>query len=313
MKQQIKIAIFGLSLNVLENIKYKISRMCNDLFNISWVNIGDPQLEILLVNDMFFGSPTIQNLVSANKVPYLRLMSAKQGLSNSIVNDTMYLPFEENEQALNWFKERYAKIPLQYNSQQKIVEKKFDISKVLNELLNERNGNLQVFDRNGPIALINIRTEQVWLDPTRKNQMTDESLNYTYATMQMIQNISLKQGGDLRSWIWNLMWDSESLVGKVSPQKYYKLQYWPYCNPSSSRAQIFKIAACFELGSNIHRIEKKLEVDSDLINKFVSIGLMTHVLREIPDTEATFFNEESVKKENVIKGFFGKLRKKLGI
>lgn len=312
MKEQIKIAIFGLSLNVLENFKYKLSRMCDDFFNISWVNIGDPQLEILLVNDMFFNSPTIQNLVSAKQVPYLRLITQAER-SGSIVNDTLYLPFTENEQILQWFKERYAKIPLKQRPQHQVVQKRFEISKVLSELLNERNGNLQVFDRNGPIGLVNTRSEQIWLDPSRKIQGTDDTLNYTYATMQMTQNVSLSQGTDLRSWMWNMMWYSDRLIDVKSTQKYYKLQYWPHSTSVRERAQIFKIAACFEQGSNIGHVQKKLELPIEMIEKFVAVALITHMLKEINQDEARFLSEQPEQKQSVIKGFFGKLRKKLGL
>ena len=312
MKEQIKIAIFGLSLNVLENFKYKLTQMCEGLFHISWVNIGDPQLEILLVNDMFFSSPTIQNLVSAKQVPYLRLITQEE-LSGSIVDDTLYLPFNENDQILHWFKQRYAKIPLKYQPQHQVMPKKLDISKILNELLNERNGNLQVFDRNGPIGLVNTRSEQIWLDPSRKIQGTDDTLNYTYATMQMTQNVSLTQGIDLRSWMWNMMWYSNRLIQENKTQKYYKLQYWPQSNSVRERAKIFKIAACFEQGSNIWHVQKKLEIPIETIEKFVSVGLITHMLKEIKQEDARFLFEQPEQKQSVIKGFFGKLRKKLGI
>lgn len=312
MKEQIKIAIFGLSLNVLENFKYKLSGMCDDLFNISWVNIGDPQLEILLVNDMFFNSPTIQNLVSSKQIPYLRLIT-QADRSGSIVDDTMYLPFRENDQVRLWFKERYAKVPLKQKVQQNVIHKKFEISKVLEELLNERNGNLQVFDSNGPIGLVNTRSEQIWLDPSRKLQGTDDTLNYTYATMQMMQNVSVIQGTDLRSFLWNMMWYSNRFVQTKTTQKYYKLQYWPHSNSIRERGQIFKIAACFEQGSNLQQVQTKLGLPAEIIEKFISIGLDTQILKEIEQNQAQLVSEQPEPKQGVIKGFFGKLRKKLGI
>lgn len=312
MKEQIKIAIFGLSLNVLDNFKYKLSSMCEDLFDISWVNIGDPQLEILLVNDMFFSSPTIQNLVSSKQVPYLRLIT-KQEQSGMIVNDTMYLPFTENDQVRLWFKERYAKVPLKLKVRQQAIEKKIEISKVLEELLNERNGNLQVFDSNGPIGLVNTRSEQIWFEPSRKIQGTDETLNYTYATMLMMQNVSVMQGADLRSFLWNMLWYSNHSLELKNTQKYYRLLHWPRSNSVTERTQIFKIAACFEQGSSIQYVHNKLEFPTEIIEKFVSVGLKTQMLKEIDKAQAQFISEQPVHQQGLIKGFFGKLRKKLGI
>ena len=97
MKEEVKIAIFGLSLNVLDMIKQKIRAMYGEAYQISWANIADPQLDILLVNDMFFGSPTIQNLVGAKRVPYLRLVN-KNDKSGLIEGDKLYLPFSASDE-----------------------------------------------------------------------------------------------------------------------------------------------------------------------------------------------------------------------
>lgn len=48
MKEEIKIAIFGLSLNVLDSIKQKIRSMYDDTMEVTWANIADPQLDIFL-------------------------------------------------------------------------------------------------------------------------------------------------------------------------------------------------------------------------------------------------------------------------
>jgi len=45
MKEEIKIAIFGLSLNVLDAIKQKIRSMYDDSLQVSWANIADPHCE----------------------------------------------------------------------------------------------------------------------------------------------------------------------------------------------------------------------------------------------------------------------------
>lgn len=111
MKEEVKIAIFGLSLNVLESLKQKIQALYDGSIQISWANIADPQLDILLVNDMFFGSPTIQNLVGNQKVAYLRLVN-KQDKSGLIEDDALYLPFTASDEIRNWFKARYHGEPI---------------------------------------------------------------------------------------------------------------------------------------------------------------------------------------------------------
>lgn len=313
MKEEVKIAIFGLSLNVLENIKQKVQSLYDDALKVSWANIADPHLDILLVNDMFFSSATIQNLVGAKKIPYLRLVN-KNEKSGTIEGDKLYLPFMATEEVRQWFKDRYLRVPVSNKTESFVnkISQKMDLKKVVPEFFNERNGNVQVFDSKGNIALMNIRTQQVWINETRKLQRTDSSLNYTYATMQMAQSVSLMQGEDLTSWLWNVLWHSEDLDFNQNHPDFYKLKFWPQPDPQNERKMVFKIAACFEQGANLKQVVQKTGYSSEQINKFVSIAVLCNVLQKIPASDAKLMVEEK-ESSGVLRGFFGKLRKKLGL
>ena len=313
MEDEVKIAIFGLSLNVLENIKQQIKLMYDDTLHIRWANIGDPQLDILLVNDIFFASPTIQNLVGTQQIPYLRLIN-KIDKSGRIEGDQLFLPFMVTDDTRKWFKDRYLQVPVSSKIERVITRraKSLDIYKVIQEFLNERNGNLQVFDSYGNIALMNTRTEQVWMEQGKNIQSTDTTLNYTYATMQMLQSVSDIQGLDLRSWLWNTLWVSENLLKDSSEKTFYKLQYWPQPNNTQNRQEVFKIAACFEQGASIVQVEKKLRISRHIIQKFVATALLTQLLKEIDESEVQLVLEEKPT-AGVLRGFLGKLRLKLGL
>lgn len=313
MKEEIKIAIFGLSLNVLESIKQKVQSMYDDTLKVSWATIADPHLDILLVNDMFFSSATIQNLVGAKKIPYLRLIN-KNDKSGTIEGDKLYLPFSATDEIRQWFKDRYLQVPVSVKTETFVnqISKKMDLKNVVPEFFNERNGNVQVFDSKGNIALMNIRTQQVWINQARKLQRTDASLNYTYATMQMAQSVSSMQGEDLTSWLWNVLWHSENIDFKQNHSDSYKLKYWPQPDPQNERKQVFKIAACFEQGANLKQVAQKTGYSLEQINKFVSVALLCNVLHKIPTEDAKLVLEEK-ESSSALRGFFGKLRKKLGL
>lgn len=314
MSEQVKIAIFGLSLNVLESLKQKIQALYDTSIHINWVNIADPQLDILLVNDMFFGSPTIQNLVGNQKIAYLRLVN-KQDKAGSIENDALYLPFSATDEIRNWFKARYMGTPLKrsnYETQPTKSTQTTDINKLVKELFDPRNSNIQVFDQQGNIALINIRKEQVWVDSERRINSTDSSLNYTYATMQKVQSVDSIQGQDLKIWLWNLLWNSPQLLKEQNSNTFYKLKFWPQPLSAYDRQNVFKIAACFEKGASIHQVEKKLEIKQSVIQHFISVAVLMDAVQEINETDAKLI-VKSEKNEGVLKGFFGKLRRKLGL
>lgn len=313
MKEQLKIAIFGLSLNILEHIKQEIQSIYSSS-QIAWVNIGDPELNVLLVNEIFFNADSIQAIVTSKQVPYLRLVTEPEK-SGTIVDDMLYLPFLMSDQVQQWFKQHVNYTPVQQKVERldRALYKRIDYEKVFQEFLNERNDNIQIFDANGNIGLMNTRTEQVWLDPERKLKGTDASINYTYATMQMAQSVTNTQGIDLRTWLWNTLWYSHQLTKAYSKLGYYKLQYWPQPEPTADRSEIFRIAACFEKGANISQVEDNLQISKDRIMKFVSVALMCGALAEITVEEAEFGQDAAIESQTGLGRFFNKLRTKLGL
>ena len=75
---------------------------------------------------------------------------------------------------------------------------------------------------------------------------------------------------------------------------------------------VFKISACFEVGASIHQVAQKTGYSIEQLNKFVTVGLLTHVLGKIPAESAKLILEEKPT-SGALRGFFGKLRMKLGI
>lgn len=315
MKEEVKIAIFGLSLNVLENIKQKLSSIYDDSVKLTWANIADPQLDILLVNDMFFGSPTIQSLVNSNRVHYLRLVNNSNKLG-VIENDILYLPLTLSDAIQNWFNQSYKNVPtLQSSTPIKTEQNKtvnVDYERVLDELLNGRNGSVQVFDSKGNIAIVNTNTEQVWGNLDRRIPGTDKTINFTYATMQTMQSVAIQQGKDLRTWLWNLLWYSPVLDQDIPSDLYFKLTVWPQPEAVQDRQNIFKIAACFEQGANIKQVQKKLTLDKDIIERFVSVSLLCKAMHEIQEQDAKLKTADQ-RPEGSLRSFFGSLRNKLGL
>jgi hypothetical protein len=83
------------------------------------------------------------------------------------------------------------------------------IGEVLQEILNPKNGKIQLFDHNGLIAIADPRNEWVWQNPMLQTLHTDPSLNYTYATQNDQLWITETPQQDLKQWLWNLLWASK--------------------------------------------------------------------------------------------------------
>ena len=284
MKEQIKIAIFGLSLTIEENLKQKIQSLFNDSVKVEWVTLNSASIDVLLINDLFFNSKNVQSHIQ-KKVPYLRLLT-NENRSGQIENDTLYLPFIINDETKGWFNKRYLEVPVNFQSFKTNIENtntanvdELDFKAVIAEFFNEENGMIQVFDQYGELALMNTKTEQVWIDQTRKEKCSYSTLNFTYATMQMSQKVSNQQGIDLHQWLWNVLWDSKAVIENQTFDKTYTLEIWPQPSELSQRNDIFKIAAYFEQGATGQQVQQKTGLDLRFIHQFISVSLLSRAMR----------------------------------
>ena len=284
MKEQIKIAIFGLSLTIEENLKQKIQSLFNDSVKVEWVTLNSASIDVLLINDLFFNSKNVQSHIQ-KKVPYLRLLT-NENRSGQIENDTLYLPFIINDETKGWFNKRYLEVPVNFQSFKTNIENtntanvdELDFKAVIAEFFKEENGTIQVFDHYGELALMNTKTEQVWIDQTRKEKCSYSTLNFTYATMQMSQKVSNQQGVDLHQWLWNALWDSKAVIENQALDQTYTLEIWPQPSELSQRNDIFKIAAYFEQGATGQQVQQKTGLDLRFIHQFISVSLLSRAMR----------------------------------
>ena len=284
MKEQIKIAIFGLSLTIEENLKQKIQSLFDDSVKVEWVTLNSASIDVLLVNDLFLNSKIVQSHIQ-KKVPYLRLLT-NENRSGQIENDTLYLPFIINDETKGWFNKRYLEVPVNFQSFKTNIENtntanvdELDFKAVIAEFFKEENGTIQVFDHYGELALMNTKTEQVWIDQTRKEKCSYSTLNFTYATMQMSQKVSNQQGVDLHQWLWNVLWDSKAVIENQTFDKTYTLEIWPQPSELSQRNDIFKIAAYFEQGATGQQVQQKTGLDLRFIHQFISVSLLSRAMR----------------------------------
>ena len=284
MKEQIKIAIFGLSLTIEENLKQKIQSLFDDSVKVEWVTLNSASIDVLLVNDLFLNSKIVQSYIQ-RKVPYLRLLSNEER-SGQIENDTLYLPFIINDETKGWFNKRYLEVPVNFQSFKTNIENtntanvdELDFKAVIAEFFKEENGTIQVFDHYGELALMNTKTEQVWIDQTRKEKCSYSTLNFTYATMQMSQKVSNQQGVDLHQWLWNVLWDSKAVIENQALDQTYTLEIWPQPSELSQRNDIFKIAAYFEQGATGQQVQQKTGLDLRFIHQFISVSLLSRAMK----------------------------------
>lgn len=318
MKRLLNVAVFGFSLNVLEQLKSQILQSIPAGVTVEWVNISEQKIDLLMVNDLFFHSANIQKVVENQVSEYLRLIKDIDR-SGEIQADTLCYPLYHQDHFSDWIQERF----FEYESytgrlaSQKATALQSDIDHVITEMFVPRNGFIQIYDQNGFLALVDCMTERVWVETRLQPQLACSSLNYTYATGQFVNEvIRNKQAQDLRTWLWRNYIQLGSVQPNISAKQCFKLDIWPQFHAAPERRNLMKMAACFAHGAKLKDVAQTLNVDLHTVESFVHKAQQLKFGRWIDSDEAQFHVQSAETSSGAgqsIRNFFGKLRKKFGL
>lgn len=318
LHQAVNIAIFGLSLRTLNELKEHIQTAIPSHIQVNWSNIAEPHLDILMINHIFFDSPNIKSLIQNNHINVLQIAN-NADKNSSIEDDILYLPLNHLHSLHQWLNERLAKnaaiekvSPPQATNT--TIHRK-QIGEVLQEILNPKNGKIQLFDHNGLIAIADPRNEWVWQNPMLQTLHTDPSLNYTYATQNDQLWITETPQQDLKQWLWNLLWASKDFNELCPPSaSSFYLEIWPQPINKIERQDILRMAACFAKGAEISVVASQLKLPEQRVKQFVAASLGANYGKIIKDHQANYHpqNNQNMTEQNFMKKLFGRLRNRLG-
>lgn len=320
LKKNINIAIFGLSLRALNDLKEQVRKVIPLDIAINWTNVSEPDLSALLINDIFFETPSIQNLIKTNNITVLKLITKAE--KNSIIEDnTLFLPVLDATALQNWLATNVISRPSQSPTaqdtpKQKLTQDNTNKQKFLEELINPLNGKIQIFDQNGSLGIADPRAHLFWPEPNRLQQNTNHTLNFTYATMSDSIKLAKEKTSDLHFWLWNTLWKSPDFLELAPENGTFKLNFWPQPQGALDRKDILRMSACFAQGASIEMVASHLDIPMIRVRQFIAASLGTSFAISISDNKAKFDPQKSsAPKEEVglVRKFFGGLRKRLGL
>lgn len=331
MKKVLNIAVFGLSLNSLDQMKIQVLRSLPEHMDVKWVNLAEQEIDLLLVNDLFFNSPGIQKLLTMQKIAYLRLIKQMEH-AGRIIGDQLFYPLSNIDPLREWLFRHLLSDHEPARPVAKVVEvvstpmpsipartvhAQMTAEQVFREMFIARNGYIQLFDAHHFLALVDTRTERVWVKSDKTIQF-NATLNQTYATAQLVHDtIKDKEIYDLRTWLWKVVHSSPNLeLPKVDEKQNFKLEIWPHFEKDLQRRDFLKMAACFSQGANIESVKKSLNLSHDRVLNFVASAALLQLGRFIHQDEVKYQLETKqieTGQLNKLRGFIGKLRKKLGL
>ena len=318
-QKQLHIAIFGLNLRTLNALKAQIQDILAQDIQIHWRSVSEPNLDILLINDVFFETPSIQNLMKTHHFSVLRLISNTD--KNSIIEDNvLYLPIVDTTPILHWLTEHSTQqihqSPKLSSSILQVEHDTSDKHKFLTELLDPMNGKILIFDGRGQIGLADVRGQWFFREPQRRLKSTDYTLNYTYATMSQSLQFAKSTRQDLKFWLWNLLWQSPDFIVLAPENGYFQLKYWPQPEDNADRRDILRMSACFIQGAQISTVSEQLNLPIQRVQQFIAASLGIDFAYPIYAGKAKYLSKNQQKpseETSAVRKFFGSLRRRLGL
>ena len=322
----LNMAVFGLSLRTLNQLKGMVEITLPDAVKVNWTNITHPDLNILLINDIFLESSNIQRLIKNKEMKVLKLI-AEQSVLATQANDSFSLIEMDQGILKDWLLKNInhsdqAPSPqdvknnslwkVESSTSSKPVTASIDLIK---QILNPANGRIKIFDRIGELAVCDTRMQWVWLNTSREQNFTDVSLNYTHATMADLTQPEM-QRQHLQLWMWRLLWNSADFLSLAPYRGCFKLIRWPQPELDHYHREVLKMATCFSMGAEITQVAKHLELPEKMVRQFIAASLALGFVVPIQNSQIQFKESAAVEETQElgkVKGFFNRLRAKLGL
>lgn len=317
----INIAISGISLKVSDELKIELRKTIPHEFGINWINIADPNIDLLLINENFFESEGIQRILKQKQLPCLKVAKG-EGSDHIEQHNTLYLPFQHSEALKNWIQFRLLSYLSHQQSQQPKTERVSSHNaineKYLTDMLNPENARLHLFDDHGTLAIIDTRSQIAWLEPTRIHTKTNHSFKYEFATTSNFTKVSRKVEYNLQDWVWNLFWHSIEFQ-RLAPNEneYYKIEYWPQSAQSEGRKTALLLSACFIQGAQLYQVATQLKLPIQTVQQFIAACMISNNGGIIPASESHYLKteaeEQMIEQKGFLNKFFGKIRRRFGL
>ena len=329
MKEVINIAMFGLSLDIANELKARIEKLIPPTQTVQWVNIASKELDLLLVSDSFFNANTIQSIIKNKACKFLRLLKDnKQG--GQVLSDALYYPFYESPDLAKWIQYEFGEVQTSRDissTSPTTSEHIFNTARseqlsqnfrtTVTELLNPRNGFVKIYDQMGEIGIVDTRTERLWLNLERNYHSITPTFSQSYAKNSITTSIHNQKVTDLRVWLWQIIFNSNAYqVEPLKENECYKLTTWPQLKKRIERKEILKVSACFARGAKVQHVLQHIEINKNQLAQFLYTAQLLKMIERIDSDQAKFAvkkNTSEVQNHGVFRGFLSKLRKKLGV
>ncbi|KJV37515.1 hypothetical protein [Acinetobacter brisouii] len=306
--------ILGLNSEASQALKLDIEAAIPHGFVLEWVTLSDKTVDVMFVNHHFLDSKAIQNYLQQHPDVHYLCLEYNATLAGKILDNQLYYPFENSTDLTAWLRLKFIHIA------PKVQHIPLNLSKYIEEMLVARNSFLRLYQHGEDVAIIDTRTERVFVQPSLSiQQFFSPNLEQSYAKSS---RVNAAQGyfviADLKIWLWELLYPARAAFSaqELMPHHCYRLVQWPQFSPSKERKLLLKMAAFFARGAEIEYVMRKANCSAQQVKEFIYLTQLLGMSEQIPNQEARFLVhnvEQESTSMGIFQGLFGKLRRKLGM
>lgn len=342
------LAIVGLSVRNMHDLRQRILKSSPAGISYNWVSVTDPALNLLLINQDFVSTPSIQRIIQQKNLPVLqvcrqahdhepmRLCPDDGGILASQCGP------EEDSLLQLWLKQniRQASNPV---SIQPTQPQSMDQTPVVTSMpsaaspaadiepewtleffstfLQHDSAVRKLINRQGMVGLVDSQNHLFWpaLEAIDSSRIR-EGMTLTYATGADRSRVHGKPE-DLHQWLWQMIWSQTGRERLSVPNQPVKLMGWPQPAMRSVWKEVMSMsAALHRRPMRVDQLAQALQLPHDQAERFVfsvlASGLARHLSTEeqIRQTAVAPALQNSVtENKGGVRNFFSRLRNKLGI
>lgn len=313
--KNLNISISGLSSTISDDLKIRLRKNLPRHIGINWTIISDPDVDCILINENFFESHNIQNIIQNRKVPFLKISK------NSICDDEnlITIPIVDECKLINWINEKLLCHTENVNQKESMLSHE-NLSQIqvreinyFSDIYDKYDRKIILSDNLGTIAIVDNYAHLAWLEATRDEFEIGHSVHYQAATIEDFIKISRKRQFNLENWLFNLIWKNPHLIALPEADKSYRLKFWIQPNESDKKI-LLKLNACFILGAKIKHVAEKLNISEVKIQHFIAANFAIHNVDVISTKEIMFDknqnSKEIIENKGLLKNFFNIFKSK---
>lgn len=326
MPNQFNICIVGLSVANMTILRQLCRQIIPQQYDLNWVNVADPDLDFLIIDNDFVQARSIQNILSYHPVPVLKIVRYPS-VDQNICEDTLYLPVNNTELLSHWMDSHlfdachHKKLTMTTTEQPVQAQMPTQPDLHLFERLHGKTlGLVKLIDAKGILGVADTAQELFW--PSRRSDLirpVDHTLGIAHSTNRELQEMSA-QSHDLKQWLWDLVWHSPSYTNLLSANDCVQLVGWPQPAADRDRHDVLQLSArLHQHALTAQQLADRTQIDVSRVQLFNSALVASGLAKKIPNYQTSVSTSmldtpaHTGQEAKKLKGFLSKLRHQFGL